>query len=225
MKKTTRKYLCILLANILLVGFVAVLWQTSLQASTSLPPLETPEIQEKMAAKAPAKISPVQNGTFKFVKLVDKPYRLKPAIYLKGLKDKGKLPDDILGHWTILNLWATWCAPCVTELPGLQMLHLAFENQGLKVMGISVDEAENADDLKESIARAGLSKIAIAQNWDDVGDVSNTIWPEALPLTLIVNPDGYVVAKLEGDADWMSMDAQNFVQSLLKPSASAQAQP
>lgn len=206
MKKTTRNYLWILLANVLLIGFVAVIWQTRLKAG---------ELNETVKQTAPGPIAPVQNGTFKFFKIETSPKRLEKASYLANLEKEVIVPDNLKGRWTILNLWATWCPPCVTELPSLQMAAVAYEPQGLNVLAISVDNAESVEDLREKIARAGITKIGVAQNWDHKGEISNVMWPESLPMTFIINPDGYVMATLSGEADWMSEDAQKFIESII----------
>lgn len=196
MKKTTRNYLFILLANALLVGLIGVVWQARL-------------------ADAPAAAGPVLQGKFAEVKLLPDPKPLPQAHYLKDLKDKAFLPD-LAGQWTIVNLWATWCAPCVLELPSLQKLSENYAGRGLRVIAISLDDAPNAGELEAGIAQAGLKDVAIARNWDDKGEVSDGLWPKGLPSTYIVDPQGRVVASFLGDADWVSADALALVESLLR---------
>ncbi len=202
MKKTTRNYLWVLLANVLLIGAVALIWQTRLEAATP--------------------VKPVLQGTFNFMKVKEKPMPVPQANYLKNFEKRAPL-SELVGQWTVLNLWATWCAPCVTELPSLQKLSDTYAGKGLKVVAVSLDDAQNVDELREAITRARLSDIAVAKNWDDHGEISNTLWPEALPATYIISPEGKVWATFEGDADWVSPDALAFVDSLLKASPSAPA--
>ncbi|NBX66209.1 MAG: TlpA family protein disulfide reductase [Proteobacteria bacterium] len=194
MKKTTRNYLHILLANVLLVAFIAVVWQVRLEAA---PP-----------------VKPVLHGVFEHVKLEKTPKSLPKATYLEGLEKSVPL-ESLKGKWTILNLWATWCTPCVAELPSLQQLADEYADKDLRIVAVSVDNAETVDELKAMIARVKLSKIKIAQNWDDKAEISDNLWPEAVPTTYLITPQGKVFATFEGDADWTSPEARAFVDSLL----------
>lgn len=197
MKKTTRNYLGILLANTLLIAFVAVVWQVKLEAA----PLPKPVLQ----------------GVFEHVKVEKSPKTVPEATYLEGLEKSVPLAA-LKGGWTILNLWATWCTPCVAELPSLQKLSDAYKGKGLRVVAVSLDNAQTVAELNEMVARVKLSKIKVAQNWDDKGEIAYTLWPEAVPTTYIISPAGKMFATFEGDADWMSPEALAFVDSLLKAS-------
>ena len=57
--------------------------------------------------------------------------------------------DDLLGAPYMLNIWATWCAPCRKEMPELQELHDAYAGQGFRVVGVSVDDKGSADLIGE----------------------------------------------------------------------------
>jgi cytochrome c biogenesis protein CcmG/thiol:disulfide interchange protein DsbE len=60
-------------------------------------------------------------------------------------------PTDFGGKLLVLNFWATWCQPCVDEVPSLDALYRRFSNQGLVVVGVSVDE--NPDLYKQFLAK------------------------------------------------------------------------
>lgn len=197
MKKTTRNYLGILLANALLIAFVAVIWQVRLEAATP--------------------VKPVLQGVFKHVEVHSKPKTVPDAAYLADLKKPARLAD-FKGKWVVLNLWATWCPSCVVELPSLQKLADAYKDKDVHVVAVSVDDAESVDDFKNMMARAKVSGIKVARNWDDTGDISNNLWPEAVPTTYFISPEGKVYATLEGDADWAGPDAKAFIDSLIKAS-------
>jgi thiol-disulfide isomerase/thioredoxin len=197
MKNTTRKFIWILIANAFLIGFIAVVWQAKIEAATTATPVKL-----------------VLQGDFKKLKITEKPKDLPAnATYLAGLEKSVPL-QNFKGQWTILNLWATWCAPCVLELPSLQKLADAYARAGVQVVAISLDNPPSVAKLKEDIARAKLSNIKIAQNWDDKGEVADNLWPEGIPTTYIINPAGQIIATFEGDADWFSADAKAFVESL-----------
>ena len=63
---------------------------------------------------------------------------------------------DLVGSPYMLNIWATWCAPCRHEMPELQQLHETFADQGFQVVGVSVDDRRGAsDDPESSSPRSG----------------------------------------------------------------------
>lgn len=199
MKKTTRNYIWILVANFLLVAAVGGVWQFRMNGTAW--------------ASSP---KPVLEGVFKNVTVLGKPKPLKSAVYLANFEKDTDIAD-LKGQWTILNLWATWCPPCVLELPSLQKLAEARAARGLRVVAISLDDAESAAALKESLEARNLWRHKILRNWDETGAVSDVLWPDSMPYTVIVDPEGRMVATFEGEADWMSPEALKFVDSLLGP--------
>jgi len=64
---------------------------------------------------------------------------------------------DYRGKTVLLNLWATWCRPCLTEIPYLQRLHEEFADQGLVVVGVSVDAALHRDAVIEFVEKMGVT--------------------------------------------------------------------
>ncbi len=194
MKKTTRKYLWVLGANFLLLAAIMLLWQVRLEA-----------------APAP---QPVLRGYFTNVKIKDDPVPVPHADYLKDFTKRGDV-INFKGQWTLLNLWATWCAPCVTELPSLQKMADNYKKRGLRVVAISLDDMVNVDELKDAMARHKLDNIAIAHNWDDKRAVGTAFWSDGLPATFLIDPKGRVFATYVGDADWTSPNATAFLDSLL----------
>jgi thiol-disulfide isomerase/thioredoxin len=104
------------------------------------------------------------------------------------------------GRWVLLNLWATWCAPCVAELPALARLQ-AFA-PGLKVLAVNTD-------------RGGIDAAAFLKNHHvdlPVLRDSDTVMMKSfvvygLPMTVLINPDGNVVARADGPAAWDDPEA------------------
>ena len=200
MKKTTRNYLWILVANVLLLGAVMTLWQFRLHVGPSPASQKTGTL--------------VRQGLFESMTVADKPQPLKSALYLANLTDYADL-SDLKGQWTVLNLWATWCPPCVNELPSLQKLADAYQGKGLRVLAVSIDSSTDVAALQEQMQRHKLDKLSVARNWDDKAEVTTALWPEGLPVTYLIDPQGRVVASMMGDADWMSPDARALIDSVL----------
>lgn len=114
----------------------------------------------------------------------------------------GTLKDlaDLRGGWAVVNIWATWCAPCVQELPGLARLREALANSGVAVVAVSVDRGglRVIGPFLERVGAAGLP--AIAARGPDVLALVNG--DRRLPVTFILDPDGREVARGFGAADW-----------------------
>ena len=64
---------------------------------------------------------------------------------------------SLRGHVVLLDYWATWCAPCVGSMPKLQALHRRFEAQGLRVVGLSLDDASTMPTVKQTLKSRGIT--------------------------------------------------------------------
>lgn len=91
----------------------------------------------------------------------------------------------------IVNFWATWCAPCVKELPNFEKLHKTFSNQPLKVLLVSLDfKSKLESDLKPFVKRMKISSEIFLMNEKDQQtfiDKVDKSWSGNIPATLIVN--------------------------------------
>ena len=109
--------------------------------------------------------------------------------------------DAFRGRYVLLNMWATWCAPCVNELPSLA--RLAEFAPGLKVLAIDTDH--------EKVDAAGFLKShhagALPVYVDSERMMLRSFVVPGLPTTILIGPDGKVVARAEGPADWGSEEA------------------
>ncbi len=122
---------------------------------------------------------------------------------------------DFAGTPTLLNLWATWCAPCVRELPMLDTL--AGETKGaLAVVALNQDRA--GDTARRYWAERGFDNLAL---YLDPGlEAFGTLNVRGLPLTLIVDSEGREIGRLEGIAEWTAPGVVAFLKSLEAASAS-----
>ena len=111
-------------------------------------------------------------------------------------------PADMSGYRgkaLLVNLWATWCAPCIEELPSLGKLQQELGGENFQVVTIAIDERDPAK-IEPFLAAHGASNlpvlIDVTRTIDKVAQVS------ALPTSLLVDRDGTVKAMLTGDARW-----------------------
>lgn len=129
---------------------------------------------------------------------------------------------DFRGRVTVVNLWATWCAPCRTEMPTLAALQQAYGDRGLRVAAISLDTRGGEPDARRFLS----GQVPLAFFHDPVMATYNSIAPrpQGLPVTLIYDAAGRERARLVGDGDWNSPEARGLVEALLAEAGARPAQ-
>ena len=125
---------------------------------------------------------------------------------------KARSLDDYRGRPLLVNLWATWCAPCQAEMPSLEGLHQAYRGRGLVVVAISIDDA-NLDPLIREFARE--RKLTFEILHDASTSVMALFKADGLPQSFLVSRSGRVVAT-RAALDWASPAARALVDSLLR---------
>lgn len=103
----------------------------------------------------------------------------------------GFILDEYRGKWIILNYWATWCAPCIKEIPELNALAKSGE---FAVLGFNYDEKSGAE-LDKEIEMMGIEFETLKENPADALSLSR---PEGLPVTYLFDTEGKLAAKLVG---------------------------
>lgn len=119
------------------------------------------------------------------------------------------------GHkLTVVNLWATWCGPCVREMPTLAALQTAFADRGVKVMALSVDRAEDRQFAAEELARLSGGALQLYADPSyavvyDIGDI------KGFPTTILYDAAGREVGRIH-ETDWASPQARAVVEAALR---------
>lgn len=141
-----------------------------------------------------------------------------PELSFADLDGKPAKLADFKGKLLVLNLWATWCNPCLEEMPSLEQLQVNLPDQ-LVVLAVSEDRG-GAGVVQPFLAKLGLKKVKIYL--DPKSDVGHAFEVRGLPTSIVIGPDGKVVGKVEGAADWDSMDMYGTLKRFLpKPPAKA----
>lgn len=105
---------------------------------------------------------------------------------------------DSNGRWRLINLWATWCPPCIKEMPALQRLDAAMDGQPFDVVTISLDR----DPAKALGHLQQYELTRLPGNLDPTGTIMETLTVRGLPTSVLIDPAGREVARYEGDAPW-----------------------
>ena len=134
-----------------------------------------------------------------------------PSWQLKDVNDKTIRSADFKGKVVILDFWATWCAPCRMEIPGFIALQKKYAQQGLVVVGASVDEG-GASMVKQFMEKLGMNYpvvLADEKMQDQFGGI------EAIPTTFIIDRTGRIVKRDFGFTDKDEFEQE--IKPLLNP--------
>ncbi len=136
-----------------------------------------------------------------------------PDLAFAGADGKPHRLSDWRGKMVLVNLWATWCAPCKAEMPSLDRLQAKFGSDKLAVLAISVDRT-GVDKPAAFFAGNGIAHLALYN--DPKAEAVSVFRASGLPLSVILDAGGREVARLIGPADWDSPDAATQIGQLLK---------
>ena len=117
----------------------------------------------------------------------------------------------LAGRVLVLNFWATWCGPCVDEMPSLERLHRALAPQGLFVAAVATDESTAA--VLAFVRRHGLTLPVLHDRGGR--DVARLYGVAGYPETVIVGRDGRVAFRARGPAQWDRPEALDYFRSLM----------
>ena len=137
-----------------------------------------------------------------------------PAWKLKDMEGKTVTSDQFKGKVVVLDFWATWCAPCKTEIPGYVALQKKYGADGLVVVGVSMDTGGTAD-VRQFIKDFGINYTVV------IGDdtiVSAFAPIDGYPTTFIIDRDGLIRNKKLGKRP--AADFEKDVLAVLRPPAS-----
>ncbi len=116
---------------------------------------------------------------------------------------------DLRGKVVVLNLWASWCPPCLEELPSLERLRRQLDGSNVVVIGVSVDK--DWADVRKVVEKTG-AKVTMAL--DPEQKVARSFGTSKFPETYILDRNGVVVRKLIGEQIWDRGDFVTYLQAL-----------
>ncbi|MEM7696428.1 MAG: TlpA disulfide reductase family protein [Pseudomonadota bacterium] len=128
--------------------------------------------------------------------------------------------NALKGRTILLNLWATWCAPCRVEMPHLAALHTALSGPDFAVIATSID---NRDENRPENFLQETNATALAYHREPTLTLFNSLRAAELavgmPTTLLIAPDGCVAGLLHGAADWSGEDAKALIRAAVDAAA------
>jgi thiol-disulfide isomerase/thioredoxin len=126
--------------------------------------------------------------------------------------DKARTFADYRGKGLVVNFWATWCAPCVKEMPHLDRLNALLKGEGIEVLPLSADRA-GIRVVRPFYEKIGLKTLPILI--DKETKVTRAFGIKGLPTTVLVDREGREVGRVVGIADWDSPAMVAFLRGCL----------
>jgi cytochrome c biogenesis protein CcmG, thiol:disulfide interchange protein DsbE len=120
------------------------------------------------------------------------------------------------GDVVLLNVWATWCPPCVVEMPSIEHLYHDYGPQGLKVVAISIDDAGTDSTIRAFARDHGLTFEILH---DPTGAIEKDYQTTGVPETFVIGKDGVIRKKIIGANDWNDQGDRALIAQLLKEPA------
>lgn len=130
-----------------------------------------------------------------------------------GQPSLAKTLSDYRGEVVLLNIWATWCGPCRTEMPSIQALHEELGPKGLKVVAVSIDQPGSEAKIKEFLKEYRLSFEVLH---DSTGSIQTIYRTTGVPESFVIARDGTIRKKWIGEEDWNSAGNRRLIAGLLE---------
>jgi thiol-disulfide isomerase/thioredoxin len=156
-------------------------------AAIGLPATAWAEIPKNLATGAMARFKPAR------------PPKPMPDLEFLDADDKSLRLANLTGKARLINLWATWCAPCVKEMPSLDRLQAALPRDRFVVLPISLDGPSKAK-VAPFYKERELTNLGIY--YDKGRKAMSVLGVSLLPTSILVDPVGRELGRIEGDADW-----------------------
>ncbi|GAB6051802.1 TlpA disulfide reductase family protein [Magnetospira thiophila] len=167
-----------------LLMILSILWPAAVSRAEEAPPVDP-------AFKALAR----QIDGFRLA--VNRP-PVPPVVFIRNMDEPVKLAD-FKGRVVVLNLWATWCPPCIKEMPDLNALQKRFAGQPLDVVAVA-SGSQMGKSPRKFLQENGLDALTLYA--DPAQKLARIFDTEILPTTLLISRDGFVLGGVVGGTDW-----------------------
>jgi len=115
-------------------------------------------------------------------------------VVLPDLQGRDRSLDEFRGKWVLVNFWASWCAPCIEEMPELERFHLTHHGRNAMVVGINM-EGSSPEQLRDFLRQRPVSYPVLLAPEDGHTGLGRIL---ALPTSILISPEGEVVTRHVG---------------------------
>lgn len=130
------------------------------------------------------------------------------------------LSDHIGEKVLLVNIWATWCGPCVVEMPSMERLYTEFEGEDFEILAVSVDAPSGQQDHRGQVggdleAFAESLGLTFAIWHDPDADIEDTYQTTGVPESFLIGKDGLIHKKVAGPTEWDAPQNVELIRRLL----------
>ncbi len=167
----------------------------ALEAAEAAQPFATGEVAAFLPAKQPLDLT---------------------ALTFQGPNGQPVTMADFKDRTVLLNLWATWCAPCRKEMPALNDLEVALGSDEFEVVAVSLDRGGPAKP-KGFLDEIGVDRLTFYQDSSNglLKDLRQVARATGLPTTILIGPEGCEIGTMYGPAEWASGEAKALINSVM----------
>lgn len=161
------------------------------------------------------KLAPLARGEVAAVKVAKSPLKI-PDLAFHDATGKPVTLADFKGRTILLNLWATWCVPCRTEMPSLDALEQKLGGPDFQVVAVNID-TRDPEKPKAFLKEIGVKKLVYyadgnAKSFQELKAVGRAF---GMPTTLLVDGQGCEIGSIAGPAEWAGEDAVKLIKAAL----------
>ncbi len=120
--------------------------------------------------------------------------------------------SDYKGKIVLLNIWATWCRPCVSEMPSMAKLYNKFKKEDFEILAVSIDTKGR----KVVAPFMELHNLSFKALLDTQGTIQNAYQTTGIPESFVIDKKGVIIEKVIGPLDWSAPEVFQFFQAKLK---------
>ena len=152
-----------------------------------------------------------EQPNFKNLIVYSEAKKLKNIEFKNNFNEIIKL-NDYKGKLVILNFWATWCAPCLEEMPAFEKLYRRYRSQGLTVIAVSLDKGDTSKVAKFVDEHSLTFPVLL-----DLDGIAERIYPSfTIPFTYVIDKKGRIAARVDGAKNWSSNETFAALDILIK---------
>ncbi|WP_375703213.1 TlpA disulfide reductase family protein [Bartonella sp. AD13SXNS] len=172
---------------------------------------------EKVQDKKMTAIQKAATGLFAHMRFTDTLLDMKNLSF-KDIQRKDHTLADFTGKPILINLWAIWCVPCRTEMPELAQLKRELGGENFDVIAINIDKAASPEKIQQFLQDIHADNLVYYR--DETMNIFNDMRKQGLalglPVTLLVDKNGYLIASYNGAAPWANDDAKALIKAVMK---------
>ena len=137
---------------------------------------------------------------------------LSPGFTLPDINGNMVSLSDYKGKIVLLNIWATWCPPCVSEMPSMEKLYQELKGEYFEILAVSID-VTGSNVVAPFMKKHKLSFPALTDMQGTIKDLYQTT---GVPESFIIGKDGVIAEKIIGPRDWATPDVMNYFRNMIQ---------